>query len=131
MQKTIEDFQSTEKRISSRLKVHYLTDITLQNEIIYSTVIDISESGIGIMTPHKLYLDEVLSLRINCNMADNDRVHPGKKDIDLTAKVIWVSDVQEKNMYRTGLEIMDISKDSLKMLQEHMAALIRRAFEQA
>ena len=129
MQKTIEDFQSAEKRITTRFKVHYLTDIYLNDEIIYSTVIDISETGIGIVIPHRLYIDEELKLRINCNLSSEPENCIKKINIFLKARVLWVKEIDDKNMYRTGLEIIDISEDSLQKLQRHIQSLISRAFE--
>ena len=129
MQKTIEDFQSAERRIATRLSVHYLTDIYLHDEIIYSTVIDISESGIGIVIPHKLHIDEELKLRLNCNLINEAHNDVEKINIFLKARVIWIQEIAEKNMYRTGLEINEISKDAFEKLQKHIQSLIKRAYE--
>ena len=129
MQKTIEDFQSAEKRITARFIVHYLTDIYLHDEIIYSTVIDISETGIGIVIPHRLYPSEELKLRINCNLTYTPEDRVKKINIFLKARVMWVKEIDDKNMYRTGLEIIDIAEDSLQKLQRHIQSLISRAFE--
>ena len=128
MQRTIEDFQISERRILSRLKVHYLTDIYLHDEIIYSTALDISEGGIGMVIPHRLRLDETLNLRLNCNL-NSDAEKIKKVNIFLKARVIWVSGHQEKNMYRTGLEITHINKDDFTKLRNHIRHLISKACE--
>jgi hypothetical protein len=119
--------QSSDKRFSSRLNVHYLTDIYLHDEIIYSTVVDISESGIGMVVPHRLYLGEELRLKMNCSLTDQAEENTEKIDIPLVARVIWNREEPGTKLYRVGLEIEQIARDAMDRLQEHINSLNSRS----
>ena len=113
-----------EKRHYLRFYVHYLADVYLNDEIIYATVIDISEGGVGIILPEKLNIGEVISLKITWRLNDDE-----KANISFKAKVIWIDGANVKKMYTGGLEIIDISDEDLEILREHIQELADRAEE--
>ena len=120
------NIEFVDRRRYPRFKVHYLADIYSGNEILYATVIDISEKGVGIMLPQKYYVDEDLDLRIRCKIEDDDEK---KTDIKLKSKVIWIGEKNEKGMYVGGLEILEISEEDLEILRENIKELADRQLD--
>ncbi|MCK5708556.1 MAG: PilZ domain-containing protein [Candidatus Aureabacteria bacterium] len=107
-----------EKRLNPRFTVHYLTDVYLGEEILFATVVDISESGVGITLPGKFYLDEILNLRINCSLIDHEKGELKKVNIYLRASIIWIE--KKEKMYHAGLKIIDIAYEDLIRLRDHI-----------
>ena len=111
-----------EKRRYLRFYVYYLADVYLNDEIIYATVIDISEGGIGIILPQPLNIGEIINLKILWKL-NNDE----KADVQFKAKVIWIDGANIRNMYAGGLEIIDISNENLDVLRRHIKELADQA----
>jgi hypothetical protein len=116
-----------DRREHNRYSVHYLTDVYMGNEILFATVIDISESGIGIVLPGQFYKNEVLSLRISCRLLSHDKDSPESLDIRLRATVIWIK--KEDNMYKAGLQIKDMAYRDLMSLKQQIQNLQGKAVE--
>ena len=111
-----------EKRRHLRFYVHYLADVYLNDEIIYATVIDISEDGVGIILPDELNLGEVISIKITWRLNDDE-----KANIQFKAKLIWIDEPNIKKTYTGGLEIINISNEDLDKLRKHIQVLADRA----
>ena len=118
------DIKSIEKRFYPRFTVHYLADVYMGDEILFATVMDISENGIGISLPRKFFLGEILNLRINCNLINDARGELTKVNIYMRAEVIWID--KKDDFYRSGLKISDIAYDDLVKLRDHICYLESR-----
>ena len=109
------DFE--DKRVCPRYEVSYKVSATLDGRELGSTIIDISEMGVGIMLSKNVSLGNMLEVDIE---ADNDGK---KKIINLRAMVVWVGKKNEDGMYRTGLEIIRISADDYEILTKNIQRL--------
>ena len=92
-----------EKRIFPRFKVHYLADVYMGDEILFATVIDISQNGIGIVLPKKFFIKEILNIRINCNLINKEKSELQKVNIYLRAQIIWIK--KEDSLYLSLIHI--------------------------
>ena len=110
-----------ERRLYPRYTVHYLCDVYLGDEVLFATVLDISENGIGITLPKEFYEGEVLNLKINCKLINKQEKTLQKINIYLRAKIVWIK--EEGKMFKAGLHITDISYDDLNKLREHIEYL--------
>lgn len=117
-----EGIHFVEKRRYCRFNVHYLTDVYFHDEILYATVIDISEGGIGIIFPQKLNIGEKINLKIKHKLDDNNV----REDIQFTAQVMWIEKSNIKEMYAGGLEIVEISAENLELLRKQIRVLYER-----
>ena len=117
-----------ERRAHPRYNVHYLADLFLGTDILNSSVIDISEGGIGIIFPSKFFQTEKLNLRINCNIIDEIKSELKKINIYLRAKNIWMDD--DGKLFRAGLSITDIDGEDLIRLKDHIIYLCRLSDDQ-
>ena len=110
-----------ERRIKSRFSVEYITEVYKSNEILFSTVIDISESGLGILLPGKFDMGEILDLRVNYKLREKLSSESERIDICLKAEIVWIQRVDRR--YRAGLSIVDISSGDLKRFKENINKL--------
>ena len=107
-----------EKRKHPRFEVQYLARISLEDKDLITTVIDISESGAGLMLPKGVPVGEELFIKVKCGPS-RDKI----RDIGLKAKIIWLNEKSEEDFCKTGLQIMDISQEDLKILKRNIQEL--------
>ena len=120
--KIVDGSNLVDRRAHPRFKVNYLTEVYMGSEILFATVIDISEGGVGIMLPAKFYTGEVLNLRIKCSLFNYiANIEVEEVNICLTAEVIWIN--KNENMYRAGLKIVDIDNLDLDRLKDNIRVL--------
>lgn len=101
-----------ERRQNPRYQVQYLANVFYHDEDLGSAVIDLSESGAGIVLPREIPEGEELSLKI--------RVGPSRqqiKSIELHARIVWIKHDDPEDIFRAGLQIVNISKDHLAILK--------------
>ena len=110
-----------ERRLKSRFNVEYITEVYKRNEILFSTVIDISENGLGILLPGEFDMGEILDLRVNYKLREKLSSESERIDICMKAKIVWVHRIDRR--YRAGLSIVDISSDDLKRFRENIKNL--------
>ena len=114
-----------DRRNLKRLNVRYIGHVYLDEKILCSTVININEKGVGIMIPKIIPEEQVLDIRMECHIKNDE-----KKDIQLKTQLVWMSQKNENGMYRAGLEITEISEKDLKILKEHIQYLCDKEEEQ-
>jgi len=124
MEKTSRELKNINKRVHQRYNVHYLADVYLGNEILFATVVDMSETGADIVLPRKFYLNEILNLRINCNLIHKEKSELEKVNIYLRAEIVRIKEVE--GMYKAGLKIIDIAYEDTVKLRDHLRYLEER-----
>ena len=124
MEKASRDLKAINKRIHQRYNVHYLADVYLGAEILFATVVDISETGADIILPRKFYMNEILNLRISCNLINKERSELEKVNIYLRAEIVWIKEIE--SMYKAGLKIIDIAYEDTVKLRDHLRYLKER-----
>ena len=103
-----------DRRGYPRFRVNYLTEVYMGSEILFATVVDLSERGLGIMLPGRFYLGEAISLRVKSSLYDDVNTTEEEVNISMAARIIWIR--KEGHMYKAGLAITCIdSADLLKM----------------
>ena len=113
-----------EKRIHQRYNVHYLADVYLGDEILFATVVDMSETGIDIVLPRKFYMNEILNLRISCSLIHKEKSEMEKVNIYLRAEIVWIKEMEK--MCKAGLRIIDIAYEDTVKLRDHLRYLDER-----
>ncbi len=109
---------SCDRRLHPRYSVHYLCDVYLGSEVLFATVLDISEKGVGIILPKEFFENEMLNLKINCRLIDNENNRLEKVNIYLRASVVWIK--KDGDLYKAGLKICDISYEDMAKLRDHI-----------
>ena len=94
-------------------------------EILFATVVDISERGIGIMLPGQFYLGEVVNLRIKSSLYDEVNTTEEEVNICLTAEIMWIK--KGSRMYKAGLKVTNIDPSDLLKLKRNIRALQGKA----
>ena len=118
----IGDTYLKDRRVSQRVKVDYLAEVYLGNEVLFATAIDVSEEGIGIILPGKFYIGEMLNIRIKSTLQNPIEYDQENVNICLTAKVVWLK--KHDKMYRAGLNIIDIEEADLDMLRKNIRDIL-------
>lgn len=118
----IGDTYLKDRRVSQRVKVDYLAEVYLGNEVLFATAIDVSEEGIGIILPGKFYIGEMLNIRIKSTLQNPIEFDQENVNICLTAKVVWLK--KHDKMYRAGLNIIDIEEADLDMLRKNIRDIL-------
>ena len=117
-----QDDNFVERRRFPRYAVHYLAKVYLKDEMLFGTVINISEGGVGIMLPNIIPAGTVLTLGIRSILPEEAK-EEAIKEINLKARIIWIKEEIIDGMYRGGLEIIDISEEDLEILIAHIQYL--------
>lgn len=107
-----------ERRSQKRFSVKYLAHVYLDEKILCSTVINITDKGIGILIPKDVPPDETLQIRMECRKGKET-----KTEVYLEATVVWTKEDKRSGMFRAGLEISYISEENLNRLREHIEAI--------
>jgi len=122
---TINNINWVDRRLYPRFKVDYLTEVYMGSEILFATAVDISENGISIVLPGKFSVNEILNLRIKCNLYDGTEEDFERINLCITAWIIWIKN--EGKIYRAGLKIKDIDDLDLSRLKKNIEMLQKRA----
>jgi hypothetical protein len=125
MEQQVKNTKVADRRVFTRYPVHYLADVFLGDEILFATVVDICEDGMGIVLPKKFYLHEILNIRINCSLINQEKGVFEKVNIYLRARVVWIE--EKEGLFRAGLKLADISYDDLVKLRDHIKYLKEKA----
>lgn len=96
--------QKKEKRTYLRLNVYHLVKYRLASEspshLITASIRDIGGGGICLQTEKELSVPSLVHLYIN---------FPGlSRSIPSLAKVVWVRKLKKTNLYRAGIQFLDI-----------------------
>ena len=113
-----------EKRSYQRYNVHYLADVYLGDEILFATVVDMSETGVDIVLPRKFYMNEILNLRISCSLIHKEKSELEKVNIYLRAEIVRIEEIEK--MCKAGLKIIDIAYEDTVKLRDHLRYLDER-----
>jgi len=93
------------KRLSLRIKVEYKPAGAKDNEFVHGEMLDLSAIGAYIMGSNKFSLNDVLDLRLHLN--------PKPGEIDVQARVVWLSDKQIQPHDHPGMGIEFYNMPSL------------------
>ena len=98
-----------ERRRCPRYKINIPAKILLEYRNIPCTIINISEIGLGILTPEKLEISSEFNIEIDCSNYLNET-----SAILLKTIVVWTTTEKSGDMFRAGLSVMDsLEKDAL------------------
>ena len=91
-----------ERRRYPRFKVRFFLITGAIEQPVHASIIDISRKGIGMLSSEGPSGDE-LDLSIKFSLGKNK-----KTDIQMRAHIVWKRGIVMHNLYRCGLEILDI-----------------------
>ena len=115
------DLTYSERRCCQRMPVMYMTNLSNGSKPCYVTASNISEKGIGIVSPHCISSGKIVDLKVKCYLSFGGNF-VNQFYLDLTAKTIW--SIQEgENKYRCGLKIINFSGDVIHKLKNHLQIL--------
>ena len=116
---------NVERRCCKRIPVKYLAHISKTHQNLYATVLNISENGLGIRSPHSFRLGEILNIKINCYYSFSDNIIE-QFYIYLKVQIIWTVEEKE-NVFLSGLKILDSYNDGIHKLKNHLQILFLQA----
>ena len=119
-----DEYNLVDRRIHHRFRVSYLTEVYMGAEILFASVVDISEKGIGIMLPGQFYIGEVMNLRVKSSLYDDNNIEEQEVNIGMTAEVVWIN--KQDKMYKAGLKITSIDTADLLKLKRNIRSLQRK-----
>ena len=120
---------NVERRTYQRVQVKYLAHINDSDGNLYATVLNISEKGLGLRSPHNFAPDQILNLKVNCYYSFGDNVIE-QFYIYLKAQVIW-SLPERENVFISGLRILGSYNDGIHKLKNHLQILfLHEAFHE-
>ena len=118
-----------ERRGFKRVPVKYLAHINNSDGNLYATVLNISEKGIGLRSPHNFESNEILNLKVNCYYSFGDNVIE-QFYIYLKTQIIW-SIPERENVFLSGLRILGSYNDGIHKLKNHLQILfLHEAFHE-
>ncbi|MCK5706554.1 MAG: response regulator [Candidatus Aureabacteria bacterium] len=117
------DLNQNDRREHPRYNVQYLACATLHGKKLGSTIIDISESGAGILLPKEVHKGEQIDITVRCG--------PSKehiREINLKTKVVWIDENEndDDDMCRAGLQIIDVAPKDLEILKKNIQEISGR-----
>ena len=93
-----------ERRRYPRYAVNYEVEIILGNKKIFASAVNMSVNGIGLLVPQKLNEGEIVKMNIQTSDEQS------RKIMQAEARVIWCQYLNSLELYRAGLEIIEISE---------------------
>jgi len=96
------DKHPEERRRHPRFKVRYFLISSDSDKPIYGSVIDISRSGMGVISSHDIPLKE-----LDCDIKFSIGNYKGT-DLRLMAEPVWKHGIIVESLYRSGIEINKI-----------------------
>ncbi|MBN1521320.1 MAG: PilZ domain-containing protein [Candidatus Aureabacteria bacterium] len=107
-----------EKRRFPRFPVRYFVVSDTDSHPLYSSAIDISKGGLGIISSKEFNCTQGFDVHIRFNV-DNS----GRFDLQLKARVVWRKGIILDNLYRTGLEIIEVPDAFCRDFQDCLESL--------
>jgi len=117
-------YEFADKRQCPRYAAHYLADIVKGKEVVFATVIDVSESGVAIILKERMDVDTKFNVKVRCWLENEEET-----DIEFKARVVWVGKCNEKGISAGGLEILEISEENLRALKKHIQIICEQEKE--
>ncbi|MCK5706553.1 MAG: PilZ domain-containing protein [Candidatus Aureabacteria bacterium] len=109
-----------EKRACPRYRVKYNATVSVNTRKVGTTIVDISEMGVGLMLSEKVNRGDMLDVNID---AGNEKC---PKNINLKAMVAWTGDQNQEGFVKVGLEIIKISVENYEILTKHIQELSQK-----
>ena len=119
-----DEYNLVDRRVFQRFRVSYLAEVYMGHEILFASVVDVSEKGVGIMLPGQFYAGEKLSLHIKSSLYDDNNIEEQEINICMTAEVVWVE--KQGKLYKAGLKITQIDTADLLKLKRNIRSLHKR-----
>lgn len=116
--KTVDSNIIPERRSYPRYSVEYVSEVYLCRDILFTTIVDISQGGAGIRLPKGFKIGSLFDLRINYKLCESMLAKFERINIRIKAELIWIKKMD--SIYRGGLKIIDIDFKDLSKLKKYL-----------
>jgi hypothetical protein len=107
-----------ERRMYPRCRVDFVSEVYDGSEILFTTVVNLSEVGVGILLPKEFEEGSLFDLRIDYRLCESMLTKFERLNILIKAKLIWLKNIDGE--FRGGLEIVTIESADLEKLRMHI-----------
>lgn len=108
-----------EKRIEEeiRVRIKLIPEDKYKHDknIVYALTKDISSGGVKIVTDKRLPIDAMLKIELTLSKI--------RKLVQATARVRWINQLYDDDVFEMGLEFVDTPADSVMLLLEYIYGL--------
>jgi len=77
------------------------------------TIVNISHTGICFTTDDKVYGGDTVELKVRLSI---------EEEVYLLAKVVWSNKIYDEELFRTGVQIMNVNSDNVKKFKKYYEA---------
>ena len=107
-----------DRRAYPRYPVEYVSEVYLGRDILFTTIIDISQEGAGIRLPKEFKTGSLFDIRLNYKLCESMLDKFERINICIKAELIWIKGID--TIYRGGLKIIDVDSKDFSKLKKYL-----------